>query len=53
MPTPIREVALVAIAARLAEIPGVVVERARRAPVDTDKEPLPRLVLTGTDYRQA
>lgn len=51
MPTPIREAALAAIADRLAaELPGVVLERARRAPVDTDKEPLPRLVLTGTDW---
>ncbi len=51
MPTPIREAALAAIAARLAvELPSVVLERARRAPVDTDKEPLPRLVLTGTDW---
>jgi hypothetical protein len=51
MPTPIRETALAAIADRLtAELPGVVLERARRAPVDTDKEPLPRLVLTGTDW---
>ncbi len=51
MPTPIREAALAAIAGRLtSELPGVVLERARRAPVDTDKEPLPRLVLTGTDW---
>ncbi len=51
MPTPIREAALAAVADRLtAELPGVVLERARRAPVDTDKEPLPRLVLTGTDW---
>jgi hypothetical protein len=51
MPTPIREAALAAIADRLAaELPSVVLERARRAPVDTDKEPLPRLVLTGTDW---
>ena len=51
MPTALREVALAAIADRLTtELPGVVLERARRAPVDTDKEPLPRLVLTGTDW---
>ena len=51
MPTPIREAALAAIADRLTtELPGVVLERARRAPVDADKEPLPRLVLTGTDW---
>ena len=51
MPTALREAALAAIAGRLTtELPGVVLERARRAPVDTDKEPLPRLVLTGTDW---
>ena len=51
MPTPIREAALAAVADRLTtELPSVVLERARRAPVDTDKEPLPRLVLTGTDW---
>ncbi len=51
MPTPIREAALAAIAARLAaELPSIVLERARRAPVDTDKETLPRLVLTGIDW---
>ena len=51
MPTALREAALAAIADRLvAELPSVVLERARRAPVDTDKEPLPRLVLTGTDW---
>lgn len=51
MPTAIRETALAAIAARLvADIPTATVERARRAPVDTDREPLPRLVLTGTDW---
>ncbi len=51
MPTPIREAALAAIAERLTtELPGVALERARRAPVDTDKEPLPRFVLTGTDW---
>ena len=51
MPTPIREAALAAIADRLtSELPGAVLERARRVPVDTDKEPLPCLVLTGTDW---
>lgn len=50
MPTPIRETALAAIATRLtAQITTATVERARRAPVDTDKETLPRLVLTGGD----
>lgn len=52
MPTPIRETALAAIAARLtAQIPTATVERARRAPVDTDKETLPRLILSGTDWQ--
>lgn len=51
MPTALREAALAAIADRLSvELPGIVLERARRAPVDTDKEQLPRLVLTGTDW---
>ena len=51
MPTPIRETALAAIADRLAaELPDAVLERARRAQVDTDKEAMPRLVLTGTDW---
>ena len=51
MSTPIREAALAAIADRLTtELPGTVLERARRALVDIDKEPLPRLVLTGTDW---
>jgi hypothetical protein len=44
--TPLREAALAAIAARLAAaIPAATVERARRAPVDTDRERLPRLVV--------
>lgn len=52
MTTPIREAALAAIAARLtAQIPTATVERARRAPVDTDTETLPRLILTGTDWQ--
>ncbi len=51
MSTPMREAALAAIADRLTtELPGTVLERARRALVDIDKEPLPRLVLTGTDW---
>ena len=49
--TALRETALAAIAARLTtQIPTATVERARRAAVDVDKEPLPRLVLTGTDW---
>ena len=51
MSTPLREAALAAIGTRLADqMPGVPLERARRSPVDTDKEALPRLVLTGTDW---
>jgi hypothetical protein len=51
MPTPIREAALAAIEARLrAQLPDVPVERARRAPIDTDKEKLPRLVLRGEGW---
>ena len=47
---PLREAALAAIADRLAEqLPDVAVERARRAPVDTDAESLPRLVVRGDD----
>jgi hypothetical protein len=50
---PLREAALAAIADRLAaELPDVAVERARRAPVDTDAEVLPRLVVRG-DYLEA
>lgn len=46
MTTPIVEAALVAVAARLvAQIPNTPVERVRLAEVDTDAEPLPRLVL--------
>jgi hypothetical protein len=49
--TALRETALAAIVARLAgAIPAATVERARRAPVDIDKESLPRLVVTGTDW---
>jgi hypothetical protein len=51
MPTPLRETALAAIAARLvAQIPAAVVERARRAPVDADRELLPRLILSGASW---
>jgi hypothetical protein len=47
---PLREAALAAIAARLtATLSDIAVERARRAPVDTDAETLPRLVLRGDD----
>jgi hypothetical protein len=50
--TPLREAALVAIADRLVtQLPDVAVERARRAPVDTDAEALPRLVLRGEDWQ--
>ena len=49
---PLREAALAAIADRLATaLPDVVVERARRAPVDIDAEPLPRLILRGEDWQ--
>lgn len=48
MSTPLREAALAAVAARLgAVLPDAPVERARRAPVDTDTEALPRLILHG------
>jgi hypothetical protein len=47
---PLREAALAAVAERFAaQLPDVAVERARRAPVDTDAEPLPRLVIRGDD----
>ncbi|NBW16044.1 MAG: hypothetical protein EBR82_49475 [Caulobacteraceae bacterium] len=50
--TPLREAALAAIATRLqAQLPDVVVERARRAPVDVDAETLPRLILRGEDWQ--
>lgn len=49
--TALRETALAAIAARLtAQVTTATVERARIAPVDIDKESLPRLVVTGTDW---
>ncbi|WP_203072250.1 hypothetical protein [Falsiroseomonas ponticola] len=47
---PLREAALATIADRLtAQLSDVAVERARRAPVDTDAETLPRLVVRGDD----
>ncbi len=49
---PLREAALAAIADRLTtSLPDVVVERARRAPVDVDAEILPRLILRGEDWQ--
>lgn len=51
MSTPLREAILAAIAARLAGTGGATVERTRRTPVSTDNEPMPRLVLTGTDWQ--
>jgi hypothetical protein len=49
--TPLREAALAAIASRLTTIlTDASVERARRAPVDTDRETLPRLVVRGEDW---
>jgi hypothetical protein len=51
MPTPLREAALAEVVARLAaQLPGVTVERARRATVDTDNEALPRVVVRGGDW---
>lgn len=48
--TALREAALAAIASRLtSEMPTVTVERARRAPVDTDVEVLPKVILTAGD----
>ncbi len=50
--TPLREAALAAIADRLTTtLPDVVVERARRAPVDVDAETLPRLIVRGEDWQ--
>ena len=47
---PLREATLAAITDRLTtQLADVVVERARRAPVDTDAETLPRLVVRGDD----
>lgn len=51
MPIALREAALAEIAARLtAQLPGVAVERSRRAMVDTDNEALPRVVVRGGDW---
>lgn len=51
MSIPLREAALAAIASRLTtSLPDVPLERARRAPVDTDTEALPKLVLHGEDW---
>lgn len=47
---PLREAAMAAVTTRLAaQLPTTVVERSRRAPVDTDAESLPRLVVTAGD----
>lgn len=49
--TPLREAALAAVAARLADLlRDAAIERARRAFVDTDAEALPRLIVSGTDW---
>jgi len=49
---PLREAGLAAIAQRLTStMPGVVVERARRAPVDVDTDTLPRLILRGEEWQ--
>lgn len=46
----LREAALATVTARLiAQLPDVVVERARRSAVDADADPLPLLVVTGED----
>jgi hypothetical protein len=51
MSIPLREAALAAVAARLtAVLPDAVVERARRAAVDTTNETLPRLILRGDSW---
>jgi hypothetical protein len=48
--TAMRETAIAAITARLAaQLTGVAVERARFGDVDTDNEPLPRLLVTAGD----
>lgn len=52
MSTALREAALAAVAARLTTaLPDAVVERARRAPVDTDSDALPRLILRGEAWQ--
>ena len=46
----LREAALATVTTRLvAQLPDVVVERARRSAVDADADPLPLLVVTGED----
>lgn len=51
MSTPFREAALAAVAGRLSvALPDVPLERARRAPVDTDTEATPKLILHGEDW---
>lgn len=51
MATALREVALAAIYARLGSmLPTIPAERARRAPVDTDEEACPRLILRGESW---
>jgi hypothetical protein len=47
---PLREAALAAIAERIITgLPDVALDRARRAPVDVEVEPLPRLMLRGEE----
>lgn len=47
---PLREAVLSAVTAQLlAQLPDVPADRARRAPVDPDKEKLPRLAVIGGD----
>ena len=49
---PLREAGLAAIAQRLTStMPSIIVERARRAPVDVDTETLPRLILRGEEWQ--
>ena len=49
---PLREAGLAAIAQRLTStLSDVVVERARRAPVDVDTDTLPRLILRGEEWQ--
>jgi hypothetical protein len=51
-PTPLRESAFVAIASRLGTaLPTWPIERNRRAPVDIERETLPRLVLRDGSHR--
>jgi hypothetical protein len=49
---PLREAGLAAVAQRLTStMPGMIVERARRAPVDVDTDTLPRLILRGEEWQ--